>query len=119
MNPAMRMASQEVEQMIMLLLPSGRATIQYYAESMGTTVRALQWMLDAGGTSFSELVNRARMQLSTQYLANPRVRITDVAGMLGYGSIGAYSRWHSEVFGISPRQWRTPAIQRPLQSSAF
>lgn len=119
MNPAMRTASQEVEQLIMLLLPSARATVQYCAESMGTTVRTLQRMLDADGTSFSDLLNRARMQLSTQYLANPRTRITDVAGMLGYGSIGAYTRWHSQMFGVSPRQWRTSAIQRQAITSAF
>ena len=106
MNPAMRTASQEVEQMIMLLLPSGRATIQYCAESMGSTVRTLQRMLDADGRSFSELLNRVRMQLSTQYLANPRTRVTDVAEMLGYGSIGAYTRWHTQMFGLSPRKWR-------------
>lgn len=119
MSPAMRTASQEVEQMIMLLLPSGRATIQYCAESMGSTVRTLQRMLDADGTSFSDLLNRARMQLSSQYLANPRTRITDVAGMLGYGSIGAYTRWHSQMFGISPRQWRASAARRQPQSAAF
>ncbi|KGB56686.1 Helix-turn-helix-domain containing protein, AraC type [Sphingopyxis sp. LC81] len=118
MNPAMRTAAQEVEQLIMLLLPSGRATVQYCAESMGTTVRTLQRMLDADGTSFSDLLNRARMQLSAQYLANPRTRITDVAEMLGYGSIGAYTRWHGQIFGVSPRQWRLSAIQRQPISSA-
>ena len=118
MNPAMRTAAQEVEQLIMLLLPSGRATVQYCAESMGTTVRTLQRMLDADGTSFSDLLNRARMQLSAQYLANPRTRITDVAEMLGYGSIGAYTRWHGQIFGVSPRQWRLSAIQRQPTPSA-
>lgn len=107
MSPALRTAAQDVEQSIMLLLPSGRATIQGCAESMGLTVRTLQRMLDADRTSFSELLNRARMQLSAQYLANPRTRITDVAELLGYGSIGAYTRWHTQMLGISPRKWRT------------
>jgi len=64
-------------------------------------------MLDADGTCFSDLLNRARMQLSTQYLSNPRTRVTDIAEMLGYGSIGAYTRWHCQTFGLSPRQWRS------------
>ena len=106
MNTDKQTAAQEVEGLVMLLLPSGRATIQTCAGSMGMTVRTLQRMLDADGTSFSQLVNRTRMQLSSQYLSNPQVRITDVADMLGYGSIGAYTRWHSQTFGMSPRKWR-------------
>lgn len=115
MEPAMRTTAQDVEQAIMLFLPSGRATIQHCAASMGVTVRTLQRMLDADGTSFSDLLGRARMQLSAQYLANPRTRVTDVAEMLGYASIGAFTRWHAQTFGLSPRQWRTQNIRKRLR----
>lgn len=98
--------TQEVEQLVNLLLPTGRASVQTVSESMGLRVRTLQRMLDAEGSSFSEVLNRARMQLATQYLANPRMRVTDVADMLGYASIGAFSRWHSQAFGIPPRAAR-------------
>jgi len=110
MEPAMRTTAQDVEQAIMLFLPSGRATIQHCAASMGLTVRTLQRMLDADGARFSDLLGRARMQLSAQYLANPRTRVTDVAEMLGYASIGAFTRWHAQTFGMSPRQWRAQNI---------
>lgn len=106
MSPADRSARQDVDQSIRLLLPAGRASIQHCAAAMGVTVRTLQRMLDAEGTSFSTLLDQARMQLATQYLANPRLRITDVADLLGYGSVGAFSRWHSKAFGRSPRQLR-------------
>lgn len=103
MNPVERTRTEEVEQLIKLLLPSGRASVQICAASMGMTVRTMQRALDAEGASFTTLLNRARMQLATQYLANPRMRITDIADMLGYSSIGAFSRWHSQVFGVPPR----------------
>ncbi|WP_374528184.1 AraC family transcriptional regulator [Novosphingobium sp.] len=103
MSPAERTAIQDVDQLIRLLMPAGRASIQNCAASMGVTVRTLQRMLDADGTSFSVLLNEARMQLATQYLANPRMRITDIAEMLGYSSIGAFSRWHRQIFGVPPR----------------
>jgi len=105
-GPEMRSAAQDTEQLIMLLLPSGQATIQNCADSMGLTVRTLQRMLDAEEASFSDLLNRARMQLAVQYLANPRIRVTDVAEFLGYSSIGAFTRWHTRTFGLSPREWR-------------
>jgi AraC-like DNA-binding protein len=105
-SPGERTATQDVEQLIRLLMPAGRATIQNCAASMGMTVRTLQRALDASGTSFSALLNEARMQLATQYLANPRMRITDVADLLGYNSIGAFSRWHRLTFGVPPRDRR-------------
>ncbi len=106
MSPAERTTTQAVEQLIALLLPSGRATVQTCAASLGVTVRTLQRMLDAEGESFSALLHRARMQLATQYLANRRMRVTDVAQMLGYGSTGAFTRWHTQTFGKPPLRWR-------------
>lgn len=103
MSPIERTATQDVDQLIRLLMPAGRASIQNCAASMGVTVRTLQRMLDAEGNSFSDLLNQLRMQLATQYLANPRMRITDISEMLGYGSIGAFSRWHRQTFGESAR----------------
>lgn len=106
MSPAERTVAQELDQLIRLLMPTGRASIRNCAASLGMTVRTLQRLLDADGTSFSALLEGARMQLATQYLANPRMRITDVAGMLGYSSIAAFSRWHVQAFGQTARSRR-------------
>lgn len=111
MSPAERTATQDVDRLIRLLLPEGRATVQNCAASMGVTVRTLQRLLDAEGTSYSRLLHEARMQLATQYLGNPRMRITDIAGMLGYGSIGAFSRWYKDSFGHAPRTRRGRGVQ--------
>jgi hypothetical protein len=61
MSPERHSLSQQVEQSILLLLPSGRATIQTCGDLLGMTVRTLQRGLDADGTSFSALLNKARM----------------------------------------------------------
>lgn len=106
MSPTARSSSADVEQLIKLLLPAGRASVQICAASMGMTVRTLQRALDAEGESFSSLLNRARKQLATQYLANRKMRVTDIADLLGYSSIGAFTRWHTQVFGVPPRAAR-------------
>lgn len=104
MTAADRSVTQDVEALIALLLPTGRANIRTCAASLGRTVRTLQRALDAENTQFSDLLHRARMQLAQQHLANPRTRITDIADMLGYSSIGAFSRWHVSAFGKTPRE---------------
>lgn len=105
-TPGPRTTERDVEQMIMQFLSSGRATIQHCAASMGLTVRTLQRTLDAEGTTFSDLLHRVRKGFSAQYLANPRMRVTHIAEMLGYASTGAFTRWHTQTFGLSPQQWR-------------
>jgi AraC-like DNA-binding protein len=104
-----RSVAEDTDATIRLLLPSGRATVQACARAMGLTVRTLQRRLDAEGESFTSVLGRARAQLAGEYLANPRLRITDVADLLGYSSIGAFTRWHGETFGKSPRAARKGA----------
>lgn len=106
MSPVERTSTEAVVHLIHLLMPAGRASIQNCAASMSVTVRTLQRMLEAERTSFSDLLAQARMQLATQYLANPRMRVTDVADMLGYSSVGAFTRWHVQTFKQSPRKAR-------------
>ena len=106
MSPEPDNLAQQVEQSIMLLLPSGRATIQAASALLGITVRTLQRSLCAEGTTFSDLLNNARRRLADQHLGNPRTRITDVAGMLGYRSLGAFTYWHQQTYGISPKDRR-------------
>jgi AraC-like DNA-binding protein len=106
MSPDKESAAQLVEQSILLLMPAGLANIQTCSDMLGLTVRTLQRNLDAEGESFRSLLNKARLQLSTNYLSNRRTRITDVAQMLGYASIGAFTRWHIHAFGKTPSQRR-------------
>lgn len=98
--------AQQVKDSIFLLLPSGRATTQTCSDLLGVVPRTLQRALEAEGATFSDLLNGARIQLAGQYLANPNTRITDVAGMLGYSSIGAFTRWHQQTYGVAPRNRR-------------
>ena len=99
--------TEHVEQLIRIFLPSGKASVQICAATLGMTVRTLQRTLDAEGTCFTDLLNQSRRQLAQQYLSNPRMRVTDIADLLGYTSIGAFSRWHKSSFGSSPKQGRS------------
>lgn len=106
LGPSERSISEEVEQSIMLRLPAGRASIAASADALGMNLRTLQRRLRLEETSFTELLDRVRIQQAGRYLANPRLRLTDVADLLGYASLAAFSRWHLERFGESPSSAR-------------
>jgi AraC-like DNA-binding protein len=102
MEPDHRTLAQEVEQCILLLLPTGRVSIKSCASALGLNLRTLQRALEAEGTSFTDILGRIRTQLVSQHLANPRMRLTDIADLLGYSSLGAFTRWYTQGFGVPP-----------------
>jgi AraC-like DNA-binding protein len=93
---------QEVEQTILLLLPSGRASIKACADALGMNLRTMQRQLEDAGTSFSSILDDIRRQQVARYFTTPKLRLTDVADLLGYGSLGAFNRWYTKAFGESP-----------------
>jgi len=104
---------QEVEQSIMLGLPAGRASIEWTAHALGINLRTLQRRLKFANTSYSDLLERVRTQQVPRHLANPRLRLTDVADILGYASLGAFTRWYSDHFKETPS-----AARKRLRSGA-
>jgi AraC-like DNA-binding protein len=125
MGPVERTLAQEVEESIMLRLPAGRASIGATADALGMNVRTLQRRLRLERTGFTDLLERVRAQQAARYLANPRLRLTDVADLLGYASLAAFSRWHVERFGESasaarkrlPRAGAVGSGHRPAQAA--
>lgn len=111
-SPAERSVSEEVEQSIRLLMPSGRATIGEVAHSLGTNIRTLQRRLEHESISFSELLDRVRTQQVSQHFANRQLRLTDVAHLLGYAGLASFSAWHRARFNMTPSEGRR-TFQRP------
>ena len=104
-----RTVAQEVEEAITILLPAGRGSIEACADALGLNVRTLQRQLVAAGTSYSAILGRVRSRLLERYLNHPRLRLTDIADMLGYASLGAFTHWHIQTFGMTPSQARKQA----------
>ena len=115
MLPNQRTLTQEVEHAVLTLLPRGAASIKSVALALGMNLRTLQRGLEADGTSFTDILERIRAQLAQQHLANPRMRLTDIADLLGYSSLGAFTRWYSQTFGVPPSMARKalPAAPKP------
>lgn len=108
-DPGHRTMSQEVEQSIRLLMPAGRASIAGVADALGTNIRTLQRRLDREETSFSDLLDRVRVQQVSQHFANRRLRLTDVAHLLGYATLASFSAWYHQRFGLTATAGRDQA----------
>ncbi len=106
MTEAGRTLLQEVEEAILLQLPTGGASLSATARALGLQPRTLQRRLDEQGQPFGTILDAIRSRQATRYLSNPRLTVTEVAELSGYASLSAFTRWHTKTFGISPHHFR-------------
>jgi len=97
---------EEVEEAILLLMPAGRASIGAVADSLGLNARTLQRRLADENARFGDMLDRIRVREVRRLFANRRLRLTDVSHLLGYASLGAFSRWYGERFKETPSEGR-------------
>ncbi|THD61020.1 AraC family transcriptional regulator [Phenylobacterium sp.] len=91
---------------VLLLLPSGTATVERVAESMRIERRTLHRRLAAEGTSFSQILENARGELATSLLASSERPLQNVAEMLGFSSLSAFGHWFRRRFNTTASQYR-------------
>ena len=99
----------DVRRSVLLLLPSGRCSIEQVANHLGVVCRTVQRRLAEEGLSFSEVVNAQRLELATRYVKQSARPLTEVAALLGFAASSGFSRWYQSQFGCSPSQSRTEA----------
>jgi AraC-like DNA-binding protein len=92
-----------VENEIAALLPHGKARAALIAKRLGLSQRTLARHLAEEGTSFSGMLTEIRRDLANRYLKDETLSISQIAWLLGFQDLGAFShafkRWH----GTAPR----------------
>ena len=99
----------DVRRTVLLLLPSGRCSIEQVANHLGVVCRTVQRRLSEQGLSFSEVVNAQRLELATRFVTQSDRPLTQIAALLGFAASSGFSRWYQGQFGCSPSQSRTDA----------
>ncbi len=89
-----------------LVLLKGEPVLEEVAEKMGLSSWSLQRRLRDENLSFTALVDKVRCEMATHYLQQRQLPISEMALLLGYSEVSAFSRAFRRWFGISPRQWR-------------
>lgn len=97
---------EQVKHVITMLLVSEQCNVESVALAMGYSKRTLQRRLKENNTTFQALVDAVRYSQATSYLGHPYYRLTDIAAILGYSELSAFTRSFKRWFGISPQRWR-------------
>ncbi|AZG46971.1 AraC family transcriptional regulator [Gordonia insulae] len=95
-----------VRELIELLLPTGRCSVDQVARSLGVDRRTVHRRLRAEGETFSSVLDSTRVGLARHMVGSDRRSLTEVADLLGFSSPGNFSRWFRQRFGQSPSEWR-------------
>ena len=81
-------------------------SLAHIAALLGLHPRALQRRLLAENLQFKALVQDVKMKTASWYLSASSLEITQLADMLGYAEIAAFSKAFRLSQGMSPSQWR-------------
>lgn len=95
---------------VRLQMMHGEPNLDDVAAKMGLSTWSLQRNLRKEGISFSTLVDKLRCEMATRYMQQNQLSISDMALLLGYSEVSAFSRAFRRWFNISPRQWRKSPI---------
>jgi len=95
-----------VQHLMRSFLPNGRVTIDLVADYLLLSKRSLQRLLAEEGTSFQSLLESTRKSMAQRYLKDSNISQTQLASLLGYSELSAFSRAFQRWFGQSPRAWK-------------
>jgi AraC-like DNA-binding protein len=89
--------AEKVQHMIGMMLPGGGAQADHVARHLGMDRRTLHRRLVRQGTSFSDLVQRERIELAQGYMDAGDRSLTEIAELLGFSCLSAFSRWKKKA----------------------
>ncbi|HEX4855168.1 MAG TPA: AraC family transcriptional regulator ligand-binding domain-containing protein [Limnobacter sp.] len=101
---------EQVRREIARSLREGEPDIQKISERLHCSSRTLQRRLMAANTQFRHEVGVVRLQLANDYLKDRRLKIVDIALLLGYSEHSAFTRAYKEWTGLSPHDVREDVV---------
>jgi len=96
----------KVENAIVPLLPHGQAKIGEIAKTLGISTRTLSRLIASEGCTFSGILDAMRLDLAKSYLLEHNLQNSEVAWLLGFGEVSAFSHACKRWTGKTPKQLR-------------
>jgi AraC-like DNA-binding protein len=104
-----RSTTEEVEQALFELLPSGRSGMIDVASELGIGSRTLQRRLASEGTNWLNVLNQTRERLARHYFESTDLSPTQVSFLLGFEDPNSLFRAFQRWTGTTPEAWRAEA----------
>jgi AraC-like DNA-binding protein len=99
-----------VENAIVPLLPHGKARANEIAGRLGVSPRTFARWLSLEGLTFSEVLEGLRCGLAERYLADGNLSISQIAWLLGYQEVSAFTHAFKRWTGKTPREARLQIV---------
>lgn len=103
----------QVENTIVPLLPHGKARAGEIAAMLGVSQRTFARRLAAEQATFSDVLEELRGDLARQYLVDEGLTISQIAWLLGYQEISAFTHAFKRWTGMTPREARAAHGSEP------
>lgn len=98
-----------VRERILATLPLRLVTLERVAATLDLSDRSLQRRLTSRNTTFEQLVEETRRDLSDSLLLSSGKSLIEISSLCGYSSASAYSRAAKLWYGMSPAAYRKRA----------
>ena len=91
---------------------TAQSDLDSIAGAFGISPRALQGRLKRAGTTFEAEFVAARKLMAESYLRDTGPSMTEIAMLLGFSELSAFTRAVQRWFGVSPKTFRVKARRR-------
>ena len=108
-----------VENAIAPLLPHGKARADEIARQLGMSPRTLARRLASEGLTFAGILSELRGDLAKRYLQEEDLPISEIAWLLGYQEVSAFTHAFKRWTGKTPREARSQENVARAQSVNF
>jgi len=103
--------TDRVHNALLEALPSGRHTADDICTRLHVSKRTLQRKLKDEGTTFQEVLDETRSNLSHHYLKEQSLSVVEISYLLGYRDPGAFYRAFQGWTGMTPAEARGEIMQ--------
>ena len=96
----------QVRELIVMLLGSGRCTIDLVAQHLGVDRRTVHRQLASESQTYTALLDGVRRELAVRYMKNRDRPLIEVSSLLGFAAPSGFSRWYRRQFNAAPSAGR-------------
>jgi AraC-like DNA-binding protein len=103
--------SETLRELVWVMLKSGSCSADGVAKHLGVDRRTVNRRLASEGQSYSSILDAVRRDMVTSSVEHGQRPLNEIAGMLGFSGLSAFSGWFRDRFGRSASEWRAVNFQ--------